>query len=480
MPYDENGKWIEYTGELDPLTEPPGPPPPGYVPTIKGYGTRAIISNEPGNWMDESGAPARPENVTDIENVVDTENISDPALKAGIAAQARIPSKPSDQALNTFSAISDALKRHDDEFKKEAEQKAVEAEKIYLGRTPTIDAVLMKPAEIAQRDANARAAKLNAFNHHYNALRDEFKGFAEKELIAQTKDRNPNQTEEQLINKMHFDPNPTEREKAKVILDTIQKRKEDAAAATQVKKDAGIDVPGLAKAVADGQDAPIAIKGSMGNPLAAKVKSEVLKGYPKFSFEMADANYKWKQSATNQRTINFAGGSLPRLGALDDQLTKLNNADINMINRVISKVSKEFGKPAYTDYESNRNAIVQEINTALSGTSQGSDMRIKIELENLESARSPSQIRGAISNLREALIARMDVDLSPLYPIEVVRGEKSMGQFKEEMFATYRGKYGKPGESGIVTYYDNGKTYGIPADKEAAFLKARPNAKRGK
>ena len=266
---------------------------------------------------------------------------------------------------------------------------------------------------------------------------------------------------------------------AQSVLDAIQKRKEDAAAATQTRKDAGLDVPALAKAVADGQDAPVAIKGSMGNPLAAKVKSEVLKSYPKFSFEMADANYKWKQSATNQRTVNFAGGALPRLGALDDQLNKLPNADVNAINKIMSVVSKQFGKPEYTNYESNRNAIVQEIGTALSGTSQASDLRIKIELENLESAKSPAQIRGSISNLREALIARLDVDLSPLYPIEVVRGEKTIDQFKKEQFAKYRGKYG-PGNADTSSYSDNGKTYNIPADKESAFLKAHPNAKRAK
>jgi hypothetical protein len=34
--------------------------------------------------------------------------------------------------------------------------------------------------------------------------------------------------------------------------------------------------------------------------------------------------------------------------------------------------------------------------------------------------------------------------------------------------------------SNIITYYDNGKRYNIPSDKESAFLKSRPNAKRGK
>ena len=93
-------------------------------------------------------------------------------------------------------------------------------------------------------------------------------------------------------------------------------------------------------------------------------------------------------------------------------------------------VLTQLGMTPYTNYESNRNAILQEVNTALSGSSQGSDMRIKIELENLQSARSPAQISGAIENLRMALEARLDVDLSPLYPIEVVRGDKTIANIK--------------------------------------------------
>lgn len=200
-------------------------------------------------------------------------------------------------------------------------------------------------------------------------------------------------------------------------------------------------VKSLAKGVGDGLDAPIAIKNTRGVNIHARVKKEVRDAYPKFDFTMADANYKWKHSSTNQRTINFVGGALPRLGALDAQLKELPNVDLNVINRIMKTVLTETGKPAYTNYESNRNAIVQEINTALSGSSQSSDMRLQIELENLKSARSPDQIKGAIENLRAALEARLDVDLSPLYPIEVVRGEKSMSQYKKELYSKYRNDY---------------------------------------
>jgi len=57
---------------------------------------------------------------------------------------------------------------------------------------------------------------------------------------------------------------------AQQTLDVMQKRKEDAAKASQVEKDKGLDVPGLAQAVADGQDAPVAIKGSMGSFLSRR------------------------------------------------------------------------------------------------------------------------------------------------------------------------------------------------------------------
>lgn len=240
----------------------------------------------------------------------------------------------------------------------------------------------------------------------------------------------------------------------------------------QEKVDAqmGEFVPSLADGVKKGLDAPIAIKNTRGANVNAAVKKMVRDEYPNFDFNMADANYKWKQSATNQRTINFVGGALPRLGALDAQLKELPNVDLNVINRVMRQVLTEFGKPAYTNYESNRNAIVQEINTALSGTSQSSDERLRLELENLKSARSPQQIKGAIENLRLALEARLDVDLSPLYPIEVVRGEKSMSQYKKELYSKYRNDYSRHFEGEQVT--------NKPARAEyfSAMKKANPNA----
>ena len=78
-------------------------------------------------------------------------------------------------------------------------------------------------------------------------------------------------------------------------------------------------------------------------------------------------------------------------------------------------------------------------------------MRIRIELENIQSARSPAQLSGAIHNLREALLSRLDTSLSVPYPMEVVRGEKTLSKYKEELFKKYRGNYGTGTSNGGPT-----------------------------
>ena len=255
------------------------------------------------------------------------------------------------------------------------------------------------------------------------------------------------------------DPNATPEEKvvAQQNLDLEQKRKLELARAQggikQEQENAGIDIPGIAEAVANGQDSRVAIKNTRGNNVATKVESEVLKKYPKFNFMMADANYKWKSSQTNMRTINYAQGSMQRVAALYEQVAQLKNTSITAINKIMREVSVNLGKPEDSNFESNRNAIVQEVNTALSGSATGSDLRVQIELENLKSARSPKQLQGAITNLYDALFARLDVDLSPIYPIEVVRGEQTMAQYKKELYSKYRSNY-KPHNSTDMPAFD--------------------------
>jgi hypothetical protein len=216
-----------------------------------------------------------------------------------------------------------------------------------------------------------------------------------------------------------------------------QKRKVELESAKHDTKSKEIDIHSLAEAVANSQDSANNIKGSMGNPVASKVKTEILKKYPKFDFNKSEANATWQKSPQNQKVISQVEGILPRMQALSDQVATLKNADLNLINKAWNSVNKEFGKPEVTNFESNRNAIVQEVGTALSGSSTGSDTRIKLELDNLKSSRGPAQLAGAIHNLNEALLSRLDTQLSVPYPPEVVRGEVSAEDYRKAMRAKY-------------------------------------------
>jgi hypothetical protein len=229
------------------------------------------------------------------------------------------------------------------------------------------------------------------------------------------------------------------------ILTLLEKDKQDQkvneASAIQEAKEKQISIPELAKAMGEGDLASWQLTGSLGNPLRAKIQSEVRKQYPKFDFVKADANAKWDQNPGNLRTQSMIQAALPRVQALQGQVEQLGNTKIPLINRVQALSSRETGSPEYTNFAANRNAIVQEINTALSGSATSSDMRIDLELQNIAEARSPAQLHGAITNLNEALLSRLDSSKSPPWPMEVVQGKKSPAEYTKEILKQYRGNY---------------------------------------
>jgi len=92
---------------------------------------------------------------------------------------------------------------------------------------------------------------------------------------------------------------------------------------------------------------------------------------------------------------------------------------------------KQFGSTKVSDYNSLRNAIIQEVNTALSGTSVASDFRIHLENENLRDSMTPAQLAESIKNLISALDARTDASTAEMYPLEVVQGTITMDQWKD-------------------------------------------------
>lgn len=271
----------------------------------------------------------------------------------------------------------------------------------------------------------------------------QLKGVPEQVKSLLSKEQLSNERE--LLNASLNHPDQRVRSDAKKILKEHESSLVRIASAKAKEQDGRnlSDVESMAEALKKGTISLSSIKNTRGVALSNKVMSEVRKEYPNFNFTFMEANRKYIESSTNQRILGAVDASLPRVQMLAEQAENLKNSNIPAINRVMKEILTQTGSSTYTDFESNRNAIVQEVNTALSGSSVSSDMRVSIELENLKSARSPKQLLGAIGNLREALLARRESSQQYIYPMEVVRGEMTISEFNENVKKKYRGKYGE-------------------------------------
>lgn len=181
---------------------------------------------------------------------------------------------------------------------------------------------------------------------------------------------------------------------------------------------------GEADSIARGLMAPNTFLSKRGQAMT-QIRQEVRNLYPNFNFNKAEANYKYMVNPNNLRTIGLVKATMPRV---DDLMMKVdaiaNKAGLPFIDQPLNKARAAVGNVPVVDYESLRNAIIQEVNTALSGSSVATDYRVKLELENLGSNRTPAQLKAAITNLKSALEARSDASLAIPFSWEDVRGEK--------------------------------------------------------
>jgi hypothetical protein len=220
---------------------------------------------------------------------------------------------------------------------------------------------------------------------------------------------------------------------AQATLDTLQQRKTEAAKAGMGARMENIDVPSLAEAVVSGRESIEGVKNAFGVPVQAIVQSDIAKRYPEFDFIKSDANKKFINTPQNLRTIGLVQATYPRVESLKDKADALANINPRAINMTLNAISKEFGKTPVIDFESMRNAIIQEVNTALSGSSTPSDYRIKLELENLPTKNSPAQLQVAINNLLNALDARLDASTGVPFPLQEVQGKIKFKNASERM-----------------------------------------------
>ena len=165
----------------------------------------------------------------------------------------------------------------------------------------------------------------------------------------------------------------------------------------------------------------------------SQVASGVTEVYPKFDFGMNDANYKYRNDANILRSASLVKAAMPRVMDLYRKAIDLKNStNLPILDEPLNKVKRAVGNERVADFESLRNALLFEVNTALSGSSVASDYRIKLEIENLKSGMTFGQQIKTISNLISALQARSDASTLNAYPMEVVQGKKTLDQWRKE------------------------------------------------
>lgn len=189
-------------------------------------------------------------------------------------------------------------------------------------------------------------------------------------------------------------------------------------------KTKGINIPSLINMVETGMDSLEGVKNAFGVPVQALVQSQLAEKNPKFSFIKSDANKRYLTTPQNLRVQALVEASYPRVQSLLQKADALGNlAYPRSLNMGLNALRKEFGSKAIADFESMRNAILSEVNTALTGSSTGSDFRIQLELEQLKTSATPAQLKVSINNLLDALDARGEASSTAPYPMEEVRGE---------------------------------------------------------
>lgn len=211
----------------------------------------------------------------------------------------------------------------------------------------------------------------------------------------------------------------------------------------------GID--NMVDAVASGQEATANIP-KRGKTFSA-VESGVLEKYPKFNFTMNNANSKYRSDSNILRSAGLVNAALPRVYSLLDKAKELENTfGVPALDKPLNALKREAGSEKVVDFESLRNAMLFEVNTALSGSSVPSDYRIKIELENMKSGLTLGQQIASISNLVSALQARKDASTMNAYPMSVVRGEETLDQWRK--------REERESQSTLNSYKNNSKESG--------------------
>jgi hypothetical protein len=111
------------------------------------------------------------------------------------------------------------------------------------------------------------------------------------------------------------------------------------------------------------------------------------------------------------QNINALTTGVGHLKQLWDTIPDLNNSDYSQTyNRVGNAISTEFGGTGVTNFESVRDRVAPEIVKIWRGTG-GAEADIRRDIESLSSTKTPSQLRGAISNIAGMMQSKLDSNM---------------------------------------------------------------------
>jgi hypothetical protein len=111
------------------------------------------------------------------------------------------------------------------------------------------------------------------------------------------------------------------------------------------------------------------------------------------------------------QNINALTTGVGHLKQLWDTIPGLNNSDYSQTyNRVGNAISTEFGGTGVTNFESVRDRVAPEIVKIWRGTG-GAEADIRRDIDSLSSTKTPSQLRGAISNIAGMMQSKLDSNM---------------------------------------------------------------------
>lgn len=236
-------------------------------------------------------------------------------------------------------------------------------------------------------------------------------------------------------------------------LDTLLERDKLRGAGGTVGNESNINA--LANAIAAGQLDPNAI--SKRGALQSLVFAKVREINPDFNFNEASANAAFAKNANVNRSVKVLDSIDPVLDELEKAHKELGFGRFQQLNRAKARILEETGDPRYTAFNNLRNNIILEMTQAMQGSSQMSDARVKMEVENLKNSQSPAQMRAAIENIKKVIGARRDAFSSAPFPRSGAGGQPSGGSSaRGQRTVTNRGTFnGKR----VVQYSDGSVEY---------------------